>query len=272
MKHLGTGIWFIGCLCLGLTAWSAEEGLILSTKEDNYFKKEAPTGSAYVHFRTNGTYRRIAREHMYVAENDRGTWIQDSTGLVTMKSAMHYRNIEARPLAIWTWHTNTAARLPQIHEAISAFLRTNNSEHFESDFIRNRLVQLPSRGTNVYSPISPDPRENQTSRSNLVALLAAIEVFTNRTDNHHFHVTPMKYKEIRFLLWGDAETPINRDLPAIKNSIDQLQREEGRKDLVPYVYTGIDKKRFDDEAGRTQEFLFRPEMNPLRKEPASGQQ
>lgn len=272
MKPLAKGVWVIVFCCVSLAARAVENGFALSAKEDSFFKEEAFTGSSYVHFRTNGTYSRIAREHMFVEESDCGTWTQDSSGWVTMKSAMHYRNIEAGPLAIWTWHTNIAGRLPQIHAAIASLLRTNTSEHFDPDFVGERLVRLPSRGTNYYSPISLDFEAKQISRSQLSALLQAIEVFTNRTDNCHFHVAPMKYKDVTFLLWRGSETPLNRSLPQVKASIDRLKRDKGGKEVLPLVYTAIDKRTFADEADRTQEFIFHPEMNQPRRNQTGGRQ
>jgi hypothetical protein len=266
MKAPAIVMFLVVCCGLRVAAQATERGLSLSTTEDSFFKEEVFTGSSYVHFRTNGTYSRIAREHLFVEESDRGTWTQDSTGWITMKSTMHYRNIEAPPLAIWTWHTNVAVLLPRIHATISGLLRTNNSAHFTSEFVGERLVRLPSRGTNFYSPIAVDFEAKQISRSQLTSLLQAIETFTNRTDNHHFHVAPMKYKKITFLLWRDEETRLNRNLQEIRNSIDQLRMQEGKKEVLPLIYTSIDKETFSDEAGRTHEFIFHPEMNQPKKQ------
>jgi len=271
MKMARTRILVILWWCVCLTSYCSESAVTLSAKEDTFFKEEAFTCSAYVHFRTDGTYSRIDREHMFVEESDRGTWTQDSNGLVTMKSEMHYRNIEAGPLAVWTWHTNTVEELPRVQGAITSLLRTNSSEHFEHDFIAEHLVLLPSRGTNRYSPISVDSDAKQISRGQLGLLLRAIETFTNGSDNYYFHVAPMRYKEITFLLWRDAETPFNRSFPEIKKSIDRLKRERAKKQVLPLVYTAIDKKTFADEAERTQDFIFHPEMNRPRKEQTDGQ-
>jgi len=203
---------------------------------------------------------------MFVEESDRGTWTRDSLGLVTMQSTMHYRNIEVGPLAIWTWHTNISEKLPQIHAVIGNLLNTNKSLQFEPDFIGERLVRLQSRGTNLYSPISINDEAKQISRSQLSSLMRAIEVFTNRMDNQNFHVAPVEYKGFIFLLWQDAEIPLNRNLVEIKKSIDNLKEE---RDTLPFVYVAIDKKTFDEEANRTQDFIFHPEMNQPRKEPSS---
>jgi hypothetical protein len=89
-----------------------------------------------------------------------------------------------------------------------------------------------------------------------------MEVFTNRTDNHHFHVIPKRYKGFTFLLWQDAETPLNRNLAEIQESIDRLKAKDR---TLPLVYVAIDRKTFDDEANRTQDFIFYPELNQPRK-------
>ena len=75
-----------------------------------------------------------------------------------------------------------------------------------------------------------------------------------------FHITPMTYKGVTFLLWKDSETPVHRDLAEIMRSIDKRERNQ----VIGYIYQMIDRKTFEDESGRTQEFLFYPEMNPPR--------
>ncbi len=81
----------------------------------------------------------------------------------------------------------------------------------------------------------------------------------------------MKYKEITFLLWKHAETPLNRSIQEIKNSIDRLKTEKSQKEVLPLIYTSIEKTTFDDETEWTQEFIFYPEMNRPRKQKPGGQ-
>lgn len=257
-------VWVVACCWFCICAWPAENPLHFSSKEDRFFKEDRYTGSSYIHFLTNNTYIRIDREHMFVEENDRGTWTQDLGGLITMKSVMHYRNIEASGLSLGTWHTNLLHDLPQIHEVIMSLLRTNDSVQFGANFVGEQLVRLPGHGTNSFSPISVNPETTVVSRAQLQSLSQAIEVFTNRTENNHFHVVPMKYKEFTFLSWKDEGNPDYRNLSEIKDSIDRLRTKSGKKEVLSLVYTSIEEKTFDDEAGRIQEFIFHPAMQRSR--------
>jgi hypothetical protein len=259
---LGTILLIAICSIMSLSAFADGNAVLLSTKEDTCFKSAGPDSTYYIHFRANGTYSRIDREHMFVAEIDRGTWTQDSSsGWITMKSSMHSRNIEAGPLTLWTWHSDTVERLPQTHAAMKALLSTNNSPYFESRFIE----------TNFCNPISTDFYTHQISRNELSDLLKAIELFESSSDTNHFHVAPVGYKGVNFLLWRGDGNSFDQDLSKIKKYIDDWDENEARKGNLGMIYTVIDKKTFEEESGRGQDFIFYPQMNQPRKKKSEEQ-
>ncbi len=58
----------------------------VSTREPSFFSSDHLTGALYWKFDTNGSYVRIAKEHMGVWPLDGGTWNQTSQGVITMTS------------------------------------------------------------------------------------------------------------------------------------------------------------------------------------------
>jgi hypothetical protein len=266
------GLFVPGDVCLP-KAWAqgSAASVFLSKKEDSFFKYDIVSASFYMHFRTNGTYRRIDREHMGVEEVDRGTWTQDSKGSITLRSAMHYRNIEAGPLQIWTWEMDVAPQLPQLHATVTNFLRTNHAEHFDSNFVTQRLVLIRGEGTTLYCPIYVTEGTKEVSRRQLASLLRAVEEFRHRTDNNHLHLTAMKYRGVTFLVWKDAEMPLNPPLAEIKKSIDRLKKEGGKAQFLLEVFQPIDKRTFTDESEGTQDFLFVPYPFQTPKQGTEGQ-
>lgn len=246
-----------------LLASAQEKVFFIPSGQDAFFKSYAYTSTEYLHLKADGKYGHIDREHMFVEEDDRGVWHQDTNGTITLESELHCRNIEAEPLSIWTWHTNVVSRLPQIHDVIAAHIADSNTSVFDNKYVEERMVLIPRpEGTNVYCPISVAfPAEKITKRQ-LSDLLHQIETFMNAKDKNQFHVIPMIYRSRTFLLWKDHETPINRNLVRIKESIDQTTNNI----TPPYICFAIDRNTFEKEAHLTQEFIFHPEMTKKVRE------
>lgn len=240
----------------------AEEPAIFRMHKDAdvYFKSYAYTGSKYFQFSTNGAYRQVNREHMFVRDSDHGTWSQDDSGELTLVSQEHYRNIECEPLSIYMWHTQAIARLPWVKTQVEKLLAESDQKTFPKDQIEG----IEKYGyENCLSRVSVDFRTKKVARETLEELTLQIEQFLNDEHRHHFHATPMTYKGHTFLLWKDAQTPINRDLPRIREKLDQLA--QGR--FPVYIFTRITAETFQKESGRTQEFIFYPEMNKCVPQP-----
>ena len=242
------------CLLAGAVAAHAEDPAVLMFQDDadTFFKNYYYTGSEYFQFSTNGTYRQVAREHMFVEESDHGTWSQDNEGRLTLVSHEHYRDIECEPLSIFMWYTQAVTRLPWVRKEIDGMLRRSD----EATFITTEIEAIEKYGyENCLSRVSVDFDVKHVPREKLEGLARRIDIFLNDEERHHFHATPMIYKDFTFLLWEDAQTPINRDLERIVETIDQQT-----KGNPAHIFIGIDGKTFQDESGKTQEFLYYPEM------------
>jgi len=90
-----------------------------------------------------------------------------------------------------------------------------------------------------------------------ITLFSQEHKYPGDPETNPFHITPFAYRGTVFLLWKDSETPVNRDLTEIKKTIDA--RTGSRQ--AAYVYVAIDRKTFENESGRTQDFIFHPELN-----------
>ena len=240
---------------LGAISMQAQEKSVMLPKDkDVFFKKEYFTGSSYYQFRTNGTYRQINREHMFVKESDQGTWAQQQTGEITLVSAEHYRNIECPPLEVFMWHTQAITRLAPLTVSISNLLAKTSKDTFTSKEIEN----IERYGyQNVLSRVDVDHGVKTVTRPQLISLTRTISQFLSDPNKNHFHATPMQYKGVTFLLWKDSETPASRNLEDIQRQIAQQKDRSG----VPQIYVQIDGQTFEKESGKTQQFIFHPELN-----------
>ena len=243
------------CLFGGTISGFGEEPtvFIIPKDADVFFKNYYYTGSEYFQFSTNGIYRQITREHMFTKESDHGTWSQNGSGELTLVSYEHYRNIECEPLSIFMWYTQAIERLPWVKEQIMDILTRSDMQ----TFTKEQIEGIEKYGyENCLSRVSVDFDVEHVRRDKLKELAGQIDRFLNDEERNHFHTTPMTYKGHTFLLWRDAETPVNRDLVGIVKSLDELKTE----DSPAHIFTRIDGETFKEESGKTQEFIFYPEM------------
>ena len=250
-------------LLMGISA-NAEEPVIFRMPKDEevYFKSYFYTGSEYFQFSTNRAYRKVNREHMFVEDSDHGTWSQADSGEMTLVSLEHYRNIECEPLSIFMWYTQAIERLPWVRLQVEKLLADSDQQTFPKEQIEG----IEKYGyENCLSRVSVDFRTKQVPRQKLKELAVQIGQFVGDHDKHHFHTTPMTYKGHTFLLWRDAQTPINRDLPKMTQDLDKLDAGQ----FPAYIFTRITGETFQKESGRTQEFIFHPEMNKCIPQPES---
>jgi hypothetical protein len=239
----------------------AEETVFrMPTGRDTCFKSYSYTNSAYIQFCADGTYRQINREHMFVEESDRGKWCQEESGEITLISKDHYRSVECGPLRVFVWFTRNAEALPKVKAKVAQLLAQSASETFTKTQIE-RIGRYEYDNCNCH--VSVEFPAKTISRKQLQALVKAIDDYLGDPKKNEFHVTPMVYDGVTFLLWKDAKTPINRDLNGITKDIGRLKPGV----LPPYIYTKIDKDVFEKESRQTQEFIFFPEMNRSAPQP-----
>jgi len=244
-------------LPLGIEA--NEETFHIPSDSGVYFRSFHIAGSIYLHLRQDGTYQRIAREHMFVEQDDNGKWFQTDTGELTLISERHYRDIEAHPLSIFMWYPKAADRLPFLKSSIKKLLSGNRTI-----FNAKEIEEIEKYGyENCLSRISVDDSIAKVTQKQLETLLAKINLFLEDKQKNYFHAIPMQYKSITFLLWKDFGIPLNRNLIEIKERIDTLEKDE---EHPLYVYCEIDQETFKKEAHTTQEFIFYPEMTDKVRE------
>ena len=219
-----------------------------------YFRSDHIVGKSYLCLRRDGTYQRIAREHMFVKESDRGKWSQADGGELTLVSEQHYRNVEAPPLSIFMWYPEAAQRLPFLKMSLERLLFEKRS-----DFRASEIEEIEKYGyENCLSRISVDFPVEKVTRRQLKALLTQIDLFLGDDQKNHFHAVPMQYESATFLVWRDAEIPPNRNLENIKKQINSIEKDG---DNPVFIYCEIDRETFEREAKTTQDFIFYPEMN-----------
>jgi len=225
---------------------------------DVYFGSYTDVNSSYIHFRSDGTYTRIAREHMFTEESDRGTWSQDENEMISMRSEMHVRPIEAGSLTVHLMNFNPQVEqqriddLPYLIADIKEYLATRTRMAFPPEEIEKIRV---INDLNVISADAGFP----VDRGTLEDLIENIQDFIASEDKNLFRVTPMKHKDTTFLLWHNSEIPLNRNLERIKAAIDAAKPGE-----VPnFIYVSIDEKTFDEETSKTQPFIHYPKMNEM---------
>lgn len=234
-----------------LTSLSAADGndlIRLPENEDSYFCNNYLTGSEYYHFKPDGTYSRINREHMFVEEGDKGTWAQDKDGTITLSSQMRYRNIDMPPLMIYVMDKGRLDYLPEFKKKLAAYLDNITSETLTADETRNieRYGQ-----NNCLSRIDVDYFVNTVKKDDLRKLLTKIDAYLADDKKNQFFLFPYSYKNYKFLAQDDKAAAV------AKNMIDTIKAGS----RLAYVFTPISKEQFDRESKTTQEFLYYKNMN-----------
>lgn len=222
-----------------------EEVFKIPQGADICFKSHSFEDFGYICFRADGTYIRAAGKQIPAAESDSGTWSQADTGELTLVSKTHYRDIESGSLRINIWDSAVLDRLPAIKKSIEDMLGKDTSASFATADIEAIEKYGPD---NSLPRVSVDFREASVPREQLTALIAEIDKFIVDTGKNLFHLTPMTYKGITFLLWKDSGIPLNRNLAGIKECIDK----DGDPQGISFIFQSIDKETFEKETSKPQ--------------------
>ena len=75
------------------SSYSGESPFLLSKDHDTVFRYDGTTWTAYFHFGNDGKYRRITRHHVGITEDDRGTWKQNATGQIEVRSSKRAKTV-----------------------------------------------------------------------------------------------------------------------------------------------------------------------------------
>jgi hypothetical protein len=124
------------CLLAGLPAVGTSgepptsAPFMFPTGESVYFFEDHVMGATLYEFKVDGTYREIAREHMFIAEMDAGRWMQRDDGELLKCSNHRYQELESHRLYIYMTTATKYERLPALREDITTLLRTRRSKRF----------------------------------------------------------------------------------------------------------------------------------------------
>ena len=238
------GLYAAGQYCLA----SDEPVYLLPKDRATYFRGDHITASIYVVFESNGTYLIVDREHMYVAESDRGTWQQAADGLVTLQSARWVGGVEYGTLSISDIPlAEGLPRLTAIQEALGSFLQTHDEDGFSRETIEHIWQRSVGVGNIVIEEIHVDPGVLEVERSDLVGLQRAVAAYVNAgAGGSVFQATPYVRQSETVLLWRGR------------------RRSSGG-------YVLIDRKTFEEETTTTQPFLFFPELNEPKRQDGRSQ-
>lgn len=245
---------FAGCMT---DRKSSRTNVILPKDRPSYFYSNHLTGAGYIELKPDGTYRQIAREHMGVWQFDDGTWHQDKDGLVTLVSTTLCANIISPPLEISVVRTEYTSALPDLKNAIQAFLKKDASDQyplhdFEPLIKVNGKHKLTVEANHLL-------RRKFISRKEVEALIPAIDRFLSDPSEMNCRAVPMYYKQHTFLLWLNCNTPNNRSLDEIHKAIDNAKPNE----IIAYHDFLISAEQFEKEVKKPYPFLFYPEMNKI---------
>ena len=246
-------------LAISIPTSALEVGTPLPKDRDVFFRHYAYTWSEYLHLRPNGTYRHITRHHLFVEEDDHGTWTENPTGDVLLKSDLHYRRIVSGDLIVSVWHRERAQSLPDLKKKILHFLKSHRRATFSMAEVQ-RIRESPLRGSPNVRSSDINVIGNPINRADLEGLLTAIDEFMTSDTKNVFVLKPLVYRSAVIFVDNDR-------VSLSKQVIDQELALPPHPAYTPdkHGYHEIDSSRFAEESKETQEFIFFPEMNKLLK-------
>lgn len=254
-KYLLLNVGILLVLLAGPAA-GAEGDSRLSRDGNTYFKHDGGKFSHYLELRPDGSYRRVARGHLYVEDRDHGKWRQNDARKLLLRSDQHFHNISSGDLLISMWHRDRVKTLPDLRQRIQVFLKANRAQEFPAEDVER------IRETGV----SSDPDTNgggimvlgakRVHRSDVEKLLGAIDTFLSNGEKNLFTLVPLEYKTSVIFVDDDraqlAKSIITDELAGPPDPAHAADK---------HGYHKIDAAQFQKETKETQAVLFSPEAN-----------
>ena len=266
------------CLCLAFLAGCATVDyractsvVHLPADRASHFYSDHLTGSSYIELKSDGTYREIAREHLGVWPIDEGTWNQNQEGILTLVSPVMCADVISPPLAVMVGRSEYIAGLPELKQAIQAFLNSSTAARFEvpdyelylltdgENELGVRLGDLLESLGKLRVEVNFLLRREFISRAELEQLIGAIDRFLDDPEQRNCQAIPMRYKDRVFLLWLNCGTPQSRSLREICRAIDRAKPEN----QPIYHDFLIPEEQFEKGVKKPYPFKFYPEMNKI---------
>jgi hypothetical protein len=230
-----------------------EPPFLFSKDHDSVFRLEAFTWSVYFHFGKDGTYRRITRHHLFVEEADRGTWKQDATGQIEVRSSIGAKTeVKSGPLRISVRDTEQLEALRPLEKDIGKFLAADKRDSYTRHEIERACKSVAIKD-----------RVEKVTRKQLVELLDACKAYLKDDTKNRFHFVPIRYQKFVLLASSDcapfgeyARTP-----DRVKQVADVFARMAQPGTPPSMVYVLVDTGPALQEMKTTQRFIFYPELN-----------
>lgn len=246
----------------------ADSPFLLSKDHDNVFREEAFTSTSYFYFGKDGSYRQINREHMFVAEMDRGTWKQDATGVIELKSSIRMKKLKSGIFTVSPHNIDEFKARHSLEKDIRTFLeadeRTSYSPYeIESAWMYSYTWSL-FHSTKTFKAVHVDKGVERVTREQLVRLLDDWRAYLHDDTKNCFHFTPVRYDKYVLLASSDYSFIANAKTPeeAKKTATISVQVRKTRAESPPaLVYVLVDSDSALQEMETNQPFIFHPEMN-----------
>jgi len=223
---------------------------VLAADEAAYFMGDNYTSASFLELRSDGTFRSIDREHMFIGEGDAGRWAQTDNGTLFLCSEHRFQPLWSGDAHVFV-DAESFPALPALREDVATLLATHDAGSFSEDTLKKALA--------------PRSREllgasKEATRADLEALLRQIDAYVGGGLANLERLQVREHRGIVYLLSDEPWMPEEGELVA------QLDTAPGQR--PPYVLFRIDAQAFARETGTTQPFLYHPEMNACARERA----
>ena len=217
----------------------------LPAGEARFFYSNHLSGSEFLELGADGSYRSIAREHMFVALVDAGRWAQSPGSELLLCSHHRYRGLWVDNLHVLARDRDEVARLARLLEDIRSFLATHPDQAFPDRQIEEEWPYATSIDL-------LGVRFGDVTRRNLEAMATALERYVGGGDANLQRMRPRTRGRCVYLLTDEPWIPRE----------DELQIEVGpdgacRALSVPIA---IGARDFAEGIGTRQPFQFYPEV------------
>lgn len=243
-----------------------ESPFLLSKDRDSVFRQEAFTSTDYFHFGKDGKYRQINREHMFTAEMDRGTWQQEATGEIELRSSIRVKELKKGPMRIEVRDVEELDALRPLEKDMEKFLATDKSDSWTREKIENawRYTYTWSlfEERKTFNAVAIEQEVAKITRKQLVELLDAWRAYLKDDTKNRFHFLPVRYHDFVLLASEDYPFLANAETPdEVKETASHFHRSDASETPPAMVYVLVDSERVLQEMKTKQPFIFYPQMN-----------
>lgn len=250
-------------LVLAGGAGRAEEHTTVALEEKLpcFFCSDHMTGSMHLAFCPDHRYSRVSREHLFVREDDTGTWSVTEDGVVVLTSDVHCQNLFSGPFEIGYLNREDGLdRLTTLSQALDR-LQTSLTETTMTG--RQFLDALHAHGGRL-PIIKVDPARESVATTEILALRRFVdEARSTGLAPAVISLVPRRHRDVVYL---DILPPAQGLwMPWRRDWVESSIREAGGKSLPRYIYAEIDEETYRSRVSTTQEFRYHTHPNANRE-------